>query len=318
MRKKNYGSIYTLPLNIWITIFFVIPTSIMFLYSVLKKSTYGGVIWEFSLKAYRELAEPIFLRTAWDTILVSIIVTIGTILLALPTSYYIARSKYKNIMLFLVIIPFWTNFLIRIYAWIAILNSNGLLNSFLIDMNLIDSSIQFLYNKRAIVLVTIYTYLPYAILPLYSTIEKFDFSLLEAARDLGASKKQAIFKVLIPNIKGGITTATLFTFIPSLGSYAIPLLIGAENSFHKTKLEEILIKYLGEENFIIKLFFSDNSFMVGNRIAYEVVITKNWPLASAMSVILTLITTVGVLLFVKMNQNKTETERLSKINEGKN
>lgn len=289
MRKKNYGPIYTFPLTVWITLFFVIPTSIVFLYSFFKKGLYGGVKWwQWTLDAYALLGNETFLKVVKDTLFISVFATIGTLLLALPTSYFIARSKHKDILLFLVIIPFWTNFLIRIYAWIAILGNNGLINNALINLGLIQNGIQMLYSQNAVIIVTIYTYLPYAILPLYSTIEKFDFSLLEAARDLGASKREAIFKVMIPNIKAGIVTATLFVFIPALGSYAIPLLVGSENSY-----------------------------MMGNLIANELTKTRNWPLASAMSVILTLVTTIGVLVFVNLNQSKTEETRLAKLSAAK-
>ena len=196
-----------------------------------------------------------------------------TLAFALPTAYFIARSRHKNVFLFLVIIPFWTNFLIRIYAWIALLGNNGFLNESLVHTGLAHGYTQFLYNQYAVIIVLTYAYLPFAILPLYSTIEKFDFSLLEAARDLGATKAQAIIKVLLPNIKSGITTAVLFTFIPAFGQYAVPQLVGGRDSF-----------------------------MLGNVIARELTVTRNWPLASSISAVLTLVTTAGVLIFMRLNR----------------
>jgi len=130
--RKNYGPIYAMPVALWISVFFVVPISIIFLYSFLEKGLYGGVVWKFSLDAYYALSNSTFLKVALITIVLSIAATIITLLLALPTAYFIARSAYKNFLLFLVIIPFWTNFLIRIYAWIAILGNNGFLNNFLI------------------------------------------------------------------------------------------------------------------------------------------------------------------------------------------
>ena len=168
------------------------------------------------------------------------------------------------------IIPFWTNFLIRIYAWIAILGNNGYLNNLLLSLHVLESPAQFLYNQYAVIVVMVYTYLPFAILPLYATIEKFDFSLLEAAQDLGATKQQAVFRVLIPNIKSGIITAILFTFIPAFGQYAIPQLVGGRDSF-----------------------------MLGNVIARELTVSRNWPLSSSISVVLTVLTMIGVIVFVK-------------------
>jgi spermidine/putrescine transport system permease protein len=171
-------------------------------------------------------------------------------------------------MLFLIIVPFWTNFLVRIYAWIAILGNEGFLNDFLRFTGLVPNSIQFLYNQGAVVLVLVYMYLPYAILPLFSTIDKFDFTLLEAARDLGATRMQAILKILMPNIRGGLVTAVLFTFIPIFGAYAVPLLVGGKDSY-----------------------------MLGNVIADQVTKTRNWPLASAISMSVTFLTAVAALLF---------------------
>lgn len=279
MKKLNYGMIYTSPLTFWITFFFVIPTSIIFIYSFLKKKIWGGVIWEFSLDAYRALANPAFLRVVWFTVVISVAATALTLLLAIPTSYFIARSVRKNLYLFLIVVPFWTNFLIRIFAWISILGNNGFINNILLSLGIIENPIMLLYNQYAIIIVTVYTYLPYAILPLYSTIEKFDFALLEAARDLGASKFQSLLKIFLPGIKGGIMTATIFTFIPALGSYAIPLLVGGQKSY-----------------------------MMGNLIARELKVTMNWPLASSMSVVLTIVTTVGIMIFLNANKGKPENE----------
>jgi spermidine/putrescine transport system permease protein len=284
--KRNPGPLYAMPVSIWIVSFFVIPLAIIFTYSFMQKGLYGGVVFNFSLNAYKALSNSVFLRVTLTTFIIAAFSTLLMILLALPTAYFIARSKIKNFLLLLIIIPFWTNFLIRIYAWIAILGNNGFLNSFLLSTGLIDSHVQFLYNKYAVILVTAYTYLPFAILPLYSSIEKFDFSLLEAARDLGATKSDATFKVLLPNIRGGITTAILFTFIPSFGSYAIPQILGGSDSL-----------------------------MLGNIIARELTITRNWPLASSISVVLTMVTTIGVFLFMRFNKNATESVKTISISD---
>lgn len=272
--KKNYGPVYTMPSALWISAFFVVPLSIIFLYSFLEKGLYGGVVWKFSLEAYRALSNSAFLKVSLITVVLAVLATLISLALALPTAYFIARSTYKNTFLFLVIIPFWTNFLIRIYAWIAILGNSGFLNHFLLRLGVVHGYMQFLYNPFAVIIVLVYTYLPFALLPLYSTIEKFDFSLLEAARDLGATNSQAIVRVLLPNIKTGIFTAVLFTFIPAFGQYAVPQLVGGRNSF-----------------------------MLGNIIARELTVTRNWPLSSSISVALTVLTTLGVLVFLRVNKN---------------
>lgn len=278
--RKNYGPVYTAPIALWISVFFVVPIAIIFLYSFLKKGLYGGIVFEFSLEAYRALLNPAFLKVALTTFVLSVAATAATLLLALPTAYFIARSRHKTGLLLLVIIPFWTNFLIRIYAWIAILGNNGFLNNALAFFGISKEPLQLMYNPWAVVIVLVYTYLPFAILPLYSAIEKFDFALLEAARDLGATMSQSIFKVLLPNIKTGITTAILFTFIPAFGQYAIPQIVGGKDSF-----------------------------MVGNIIARELTVTRNWPLSSSISMALTLVTTLGVLLFLRFSRSAVEKKR---------
>lgn len=274
---KRGGALYISPLALWIGFFFGVPLLIVFVYSFLEKGLYGGVVWRISFDAYASLANPAFLKTTGITFLLASVSTALTIAFAIPVAYYMARSRYKNFLLFLVIIPFWTNFLIRIYAWIAILGNNGFLNQSLTGLGLISEPGHFLYNPFAVVTVMVYTYLPYAILPLYAAIEKFDFSLIEAGRDLGAGKFQALRKILLPNIKAGITAAVLFTFIPVLGNYAVPQLVGGKDSF-----------------------------MLGNIIARELTVTRNWPLASSISVILTIATTFGILLFMRLNRNTSE------------
>jgi spermidine/putrescine transport system permease protein len=266
--KKNYGTAYAAPQALWLTVFFAAPLLIIIAYSFLKKGLYGGVELEFSLRAYSDMANPTLLRVALKTLWVSLVATVATILIALPCGYSVARSQNQAIRLFLVIVPFWTNFLVRIYAWIAILGNEGFLNQALRFLGFRPEGYQFLYNQGAVILVLVYMYLPYAILPLFSTIDKFDFTLLEAARDLGASRMQSCIKVMLPNIKGGVVTAVLFTFIPIFGAYAVPLLIGGKDSY-----------------------------MLGNVIADQVTKTRNWPLAAAISMTVTLITAVAVFLF---------------------
>jgi len=278
--KKNYGPYYVAPLTVWLVVFFAIPISIIVYYSFLKKGFNGGVMHEFSLDAFRALYNPTIFKIAFNTFWVACASTAVMVALAIPASYFMARSRHKNLYMLLVIIPFWTNFLIRVYAWMAILGNNGILNSTLLSMGFIHEHIQFLYNTNAVILVTVYTYLPFAILPLYSTIEKFDFSLVEAARDLGATKWIATVRVLLPNIRGGITTAVLFTFIPAFGNYAVPQIIGGSDSY-----------------------------MLGNVIARELTVTRNWPLASSISMALTMLTTLGVLIFMRLNRSSMESAR---------
>jgi spermidine/putrescine transport system permease protein len=283
--RKNYGRIYTLPMTGWVTLFFLVPVIIVFLYSFMERGEQGGVVPAFSLNAYRDMLTPTFLHILVITLVISLAATALTLLVALPCGYYMARSRKKSLYLFLIIIPFLTNFLIRIYAWQAILGNSGFLNNLLLRLGLIEYHIQFLYNAGAVVVVLVYSYLPYAILPLYSTIEKFDFSLLEAARDLGATHLGSILRVMIPNIKAGILSAVLFTFIPTFGAYAVPKLVGG----------------------------GKNSFMLGNVIADEILVTRNWPFASAISILITLVTTAAMGLYVVANKSAARAAQRKRI-----
>ena len=274
-RAPSLGIRYSWPMGIWFTVFFVAPLLIITAYSFLKKGLYGGVIWEFSLNAYKQMFNKaygiVLLRTLW----ISAISTLITIIIALPCGYAIARSKRQTILLMLIIIPFWTNSLIRIFACMSILGNDGLVNTLLLKLGLIDEYIPLLYNQKAVILVSVYMYLPYAILPVFTAIDRFDFSLLEAARDLGATKTQSMMKVLLPSIRSGVITALIFTFIPIFGAYTVPLLVGGKDSY-----------------------------MLGNIIVDQVNKTRNWPLAAAFSMIITIVSTAGVLWM--MNSSKKD------------
>lgn len=274
--KKQVGLLYSLPQILWLLVFFAAPLCIIIVYSFLKKGLYGGVEPQFSVDAYTAMANPNILLVTWRTLKISIIATVLTLLIALPCGYSIARSKNQAIRLFLVIVPFWTNFLVRIYAWIAILGNEGFLNDILRALHLTADSVQFLYNQTAVILVLVYMYLPYAILPLFSTIDKFDFTLLDAARDLGAGRIQSYVRVLLPNIKSGLLTAGLFTFVPIFGAYAVPLLIGGKDSY-----------------------------MLGNIIADQLTKTRNWPLASSISMTVTILTT-GLIFLIAMRKPREQ------------
>ena len=261
----NQGTTYAWPMGVWLFIFFIAPLVIIFIYSFLKKGLYGGVEGRFSLNAYRQMFNPNYGILVLRTLKITIVSTALTVLVSLPCGYAMARSRHQTLLLFLIIIPFWTNSLIRVFAWMSILNNDGILNQILISLGIIKDYIQFLYNQNAVILVSVYMYLPFAILPIFTAVDRFDFSLLEAARDLGANKMQAMVKVLIPGIRSGIVTAVIFTFIPIFGAYAVPLLVGGKDSY-----------------------------MLGNVIVDQVQKMRNWPLSAAFSMIITLISIAGI------------------------
>ena len=271
------GSFYGWPMGLWFMIFFVAPLIIIFVYSFLKKGTYGGVEWQLSFKAYKQMCKPEYGLIVLRTLKITILSTLFTILVAIPSAYAMARSRHQTLFLFLVIIPFWTNSLIRIFAWMSILNNDGILNQVLMALHLTKEYVPFLYNTKAVILVSVYMYIPYAILPIFTAVDRFDFSLLEAARDLGATKPQSMFKVLIPGIKSGIISALIFTFIPIFGAYTVPLLVGGKDSY-----------------------------MLGNIIVDQVQKTRNWPLAAAFSMVLTVISVAGIAWITRSNTQEAK------------
>jgi spermidine/putrescine transport system permease protein len=262
---ESYGLVYLL----WLVVFFLIPVIVILTYSFFERDYQGGVLFKFSLQGYKDILNPNYVAVLLRTIFISLISSVVSIILAIPVAYYIAFSRWKNILLLLVIVPFWTNSLIRIYAWIFILGNNGLVNQFLIKMGFTESYVQFIYNNFAVVLVLVYTYLPFAILPLYSAIERLEKNIFEAAMDLGCTKRQVFFRVLLPNIRQGIISAFVFVFIPAIGTYAVPELVGGKNSR-----------------------------LIGNEIARLLTTARNWPAAAAISSVLLAITIIAVIVFM--------------------
>jgi spermidine/putrescine transport system permease protein len=275
--RKNHGLLYSAPMGLWLTVFFAAPFVIVAAYSFMEKDTYGGVTGRFALDAWQALANPKLLELAARTLLVSLVATAITLAIALPVGYRIARSKRQQQLLLLVVIPFWTNFLLRVFAWMVLLGSNGPVNGALQWLGVIEQPLRMLKTQGAVILVLVYVYLPYAILPVFSAIDKFDFALLEAARDLGASKWQAVRKVLLPNVRAGVFTAFLFSFIPIFGSFVIQELVGDKESA-----------------------------ALGNRINDLLMKDRNLPLTSSISLLMTLLTTGGILAMLRMDARRAK------------
>ncbi|MBD5404546.1 MAG: ABC transporter permease [Treponemataceae bacterium] len=287
--KINQGVLYAWPMGIWLVVFFIAPLAIILIYSFLTKGLYGSVIAEFSLKAFKEMANPKYAVIVLRTIKISIIATTITILVALPCGYAIARSRHQTLLLLLVIIPFWTNSLIRIFAWISILNNNGIINQLLMKLHITKNYISLLNNQGAVILISVYMYIPYAILPIFTAIDRFDFSLIEAARDLGANKSQSMIKILLPGIKSGIISALIFTFIPIFGSYTVPDLVG-----------------------------DMNSYMLGKLIVDQVQRSRNLPLGSAFSLVITVTSVIGILWMELSRKSETKQRSILRSEEKHN
>jgi putrescine transport system permease protein len=210
-----------------------------------------------------------------------LISTFLTLLVAYPMAYGMARAPehWRATLLMLVILPFWTSFLIRVYAWMGILGKEGFLNAALLWLGLIDEPLTILNTNTAVYIGIVYTYLPFMILPIYSTLEKLDGSLLEAAEDLGCSRAQAFWLITIPLSRPGVIAGCFLVFIPTLGEFVIPSLLGGSNTL-------MIGKVLYEE------FFSN----------------RDWPVASAVAVILLLILVIPIVLFQRNQQKLNEAD----------
>lgn len=259
----------TAPALFWLIIFFLVPYLIVVIYSFLTPDIYD-VKFEFSMDAYRQAFNPDYLRTLFQSFKLATFTTLLCLLLGFPVAYYIARAKdkTKNTLLVFIIIPFWTNLIIRIFSWRIFLAYNGVLNDVLMNTGLISQPLEIMRTDLAVILVMVYVYLPYMILPLYSVLEKLDFTLLHAAMDLGANEVKAFFNITLPLSIEGIFAGSLLVFIPALGAYLIPQLVGNQRTL-----------YLGQV------------------ITYKIKnIPRNWPMASALS--LTLLFFVAIMLII--------------------
>ena len=274
MKQSRQEILITLPSLGWLSLFVLAPTLLVIAIAFRNTDPAGGIGAGWTLDQFRVFGEKSTLVLLWRTLWISGLVTALCIILALPVAWFIARVSpaWRPRLLLLVIVPFWTNFLIRVFAWNQILHSEGPLAKFLRAIHLLGENESLLFNSGAVVLVSVYTYLPFAILPLYSAAEKFDFSLLDAARDLGASAFRSFRSVFLPGIRKGLGTALVIVFIPMLGSYVVPDLVGGTD---------------GQ--------------MIGNKIAQRNFADRNLPAASAISAVLTLFVLAPMLFRRKEN-----------------
>ncbi len=282
-RRRNYAShLLTAPALAWLLVFFLVPYLIVLIYSFLSTDIYD-VSFKFSLAAYRQLLSGMYLRPFYLAFRLAFITTLACLLLGFPVAYYIARAgeKIRNTLLILIIIPFWTNLIIRIFSWRIFLSYNGVMNSALMKLGLISAPLELLRTDFSVLLVMVYVYLPYMILPLFSVLEKLDFTLLQAAMDLGASEVKAFFRITLPLAAEGIFAGALLVFIPALGAYLIPQLVGNQQSLY-----------------------------VGQVITYKIKnIPRNWPMASAMSFALLILVAVLLLAMYALYRRRILAKR---------
>jgi spermidine/putrescine transport system permease protein len=281
------------PGMLWILIFFNLPLLIVLFISFVERGRAGGIKLPpvYTLESYTQLFNACaseFAGAACDPFLylgifghsmrIGLVVTLWCILLGYPLSYFISRQKqlWRDALMILVIIPFWTNFLVRTYALKQVLATEGLLNSFLMGAGLIGEPLDLLFNEFAVLVGLIYGYLPFAVLPMYASIEKFDHTLMEAAADLGASPLRAFWRVMLPMTLPGVIAALVLVFVPVVGAFITPDIMGGG------KVE-----------------------MIGTLINRQFGVARNWPFGSAMSLMLMLMVLVGVIAYFRSSTAET-------------
>lgn len=275
VKKSKLQAIFTTigPVYVWMILFLAIPLMIIVVFSFFTRGTYGTIEPNFQVNNFLELLKPMYLKVFWSSILIAFVTTVLCLIMGYPFAYYVAMQspKLRNKLMLFVIVPFWTNSLIRVYAWIILLRKEGLINHFLLSLNLIDEPLKLLYNYFGIIVGMVYTLIPFMILPLYASIEKLERQYLEAARDLGANSRNVFLHVTLPLTMPGITAGSLLVFIPTLGYFFIPDLMGG-----------------------------GKQMIIGNLIKQQFLTARNWPFGSALAIVLIAMTLLLVVVYLKV------------------
>lgn len=246
------------PAGLWIAVFVAAPLAVVAAYSLLTRGNYGGLSEPWTLENYLRLADPLYLRILARSFWIAGVATLLCLILGFPLALFLARSgERKHLYLALVILPFWTSYLVRTYAWMFLLRDTGLVNTLLIEAGWLERPLALLYNDGAVILGLVHGHLPYMVLPLFATLERLDRSLVEAAGDLGAPPRETFFRVVVPLARPGIAAGSLLVFIPCLGAFLTPDLLGG-----------------------------GKTVMIGNLIQNQFTAARDWPFGAAVSLAL--------------------------------
>lgn len=289
-QSTRNGWLLSAPALVILTLFAVGPLMIVAVYSFLAPGKYGNIEWAFSLEGWRGIlyTKDIFDDTYkladanvtifWRSIKLSLMTTALTFAVGFPTAWFIATRPQKSraLWLFLITIPFWTNLLIRTYAINEVIRNEGLFNTLMMKLGLISEPIRIIYTDTAVFIGMAYVYLPLMVLPLFAAIDRFDMRLLEAGYDLYASRLQVLRRIILPIVKPGIIAGSILVFVPSLGAYVTPRVLGG-----------------------------GKQMMIGNFIDLQFGQGRNWPLGAALSLTLLIIVTVALLVYVKYANRDT-------------
>lgn len=270
-RKKINGWWLTVAPLYGFTLFFVaLPLIYLLILSFLTRAQTWGVVNAFTLDNYLKIVKPVYLNTFKESFQLAILTTVSTLVIGYPFGYFMARlpKKAKSLMMLLVVIPFWTSALMRMYGWIIIFRSNGILDKVLMGLGITDSPLKLLYSYPAVLVGMVYSLLPFMILSVYSSTDKMDWSLVEAARDLGATKWEAFLTVTIKMTLPGILSGIVLVFIPSMGLFFIADILGG-----------------------------GKVMLVGNLIQNQLQSGRDWPFAAALSVVLMIFTSIMIWIY---------------------
>jgi spermidine/putrescine transport system permease protein len=260
------------PAALWLGLFFLAPLLIILVYSFGTSGVYGGITLGFNPGNYLNVFDPLYLEIIGRTFLIAATNTLLCLLIGYPLAYFIALKggRWRNVLILLVVVPFWTSFLIRAYAWVVILNGNGLANKTLQFLGITDEPLTLIFTPQAVTMGLAYAYLPFMILPLYAALEKFDVSLKEASQDLGAGRWQTFWRVTFPLSTPGVVAGSILVFIPSAGEFVIPDLLGGSRSI-----------------------------MVGNLVQQQFLQARDWAFGSALAMMLAVLLVGAITFYVR-------------------
>jgi len=262
---------FLLPAWLWLAILFAAPFVIVLAYSFLSRGAYGGIEAPWSVESYWRLLDPLYLEILLRSFVMALASTVLCLVFAFPAALFISRSaRHKNLYLQLVMLPFWSSFLVRTYAWIFLLRDTGLINTALEKIGILHGPLPLLYNDGAVLLGLVYGYLPFMVLPIYATLERLDPALEEAAADLGSRPISTLFRVTVPLSRPGIVAGSVLVFIPCLGAYLTPDLLGG-----------------------------GRTVMVGNLVQNQFTTARDWPFGAAVSIALMLLVVVLLWAFLR-------------------
>lgn len=277
-----YGWLLLAPMTFWLAAFVVAPAGILFVYSFCERDELGRVVFHFSWENYQRILDPIYIGIFSRSAGYAALTTAICVAVGFPAAWFIARAAtpWRQRLLFLLMIPFWTSFLIRTYAWITILKSEGLLNGLLLSLGVITSPLDLLYTPFAVIIVLVYAYLPFMILPIYARAEKVDGTLIEAAHDLGCGPLKVFTRVILPLTKPGIYAGILLVFVPAIGMFAITDLMGGARVP-----------------------------LIGNVIQNQFFQARDWPFGAALGVVFMLLFLVVYSLLQRLGASRMEDTR---------